>query len=930
LDCPHESTLGAFVDGRLPRTEAAAIEEHARTCPRCPGRIEHARAEASGGRTATFANVAGVEVRPRSGSEPEPPIERRAGHDPELLERGASVGRYTILALVGRGGMGEVYAAYDPELDRKIALKLLRARSSDPRSRARLLREAKAIAKLSHANVVVVHDAGTFDERVFIAMEFVDGETLKEWLAAAPRGRREILDVFASAGRGLEAAHVAGLVHRDFKPHNVMVGKDGSVRVMDFGVARQVDATGGADADVVDAPAIGAGDAQVADAPGDGAGEPPVLGDSPDDLSFTRTGELVGTPLYMAPEQFQAGRTDARTDQFSFCVALYSALYRAHPFGGESIDVLVGRVLTGEVQPPPAKHDVPTWLRRVLLRGLSVSPAARWPSMTALLEALEQDPARARRRRGAAAGIALLVGAAAFTLVRGPRRAESLCRGGPARLAGIWEPPGASSAPAPRPRRDALEGAFGRAGGPASSSWREIWTRVEAGLDRYATSWVGMYREACEATHARGEQSPETLELRMSCLDERRAALGALTNVLASADAATVASAVDAVNALPPVDQCGDIKLLREPTDSPRDEATRARARDIRERLATAKAENDTGHHAEALARVRGLVTEARALGYRSLVAETLEAEGEFQDGATFHAEVIPLVQEAVWTALSVKRDDLAARGAAVLTGWVGYYAGSREEGMRWARLGSALLDRLGPGHDILRAWFLVGEGNSALAANDPEAALPLFREALARKEKLLPPDHPDIAISVATIAETLHRLGKNDDALAMVRRAREIDVRAYGPTARTLPQHLSNEGEYLVALGRAKEAVPLFEDALARTGQVAPDSPILAYPLTGLAQAWLALGRPDEARPLLERALALRATAPNALDLAETRFALARALWEVDKDRPRAHGLAVAARDAYAAMAGDAAKPVAAADAKAQLTAIDAWLTRH
>jgi tetratricopeptide (TPR) repeat protein/predicted Ser/Thr protein kinase len=912
VDCPSENTLSAFADGRLPRADIEAIEAHAHACNRCPRRIDSAREAASGRGTDTVANVAVGYLRPRENVESG---EAAGAHvDAEMdgaeLERGAAIGRYTILALVGRGGMGAVYAAYDPELDRKIALKLLRARSSDRRSRSRLLREAKAIAKLSHPNVVVVHDAGTFDERVFIAMEFVEGRTLKEWLAEAPRTRREILDVFVSAARGLHAAHTAGLVHRDFKPQNVMVSVTGAVRVMDFGLAREVDADG-------HAPGEAALEAGAEPLPMSAASSSRT---SDGDLTFTRTGELVGTPLYMAPEQFMAARTDARTDQFSFCVALHQALFRAHPFAGDSIDVLVARVLTADVQPPPAKHDVPTWLRRVLLRGLAVAPAARWPSMAALIEALERDPARARRRWGAAAGLALLVGAATITLVRGPRRAESLCRGGPARLAGLWEPAGPAGTP--RPRRDALAAAFEHAGGAQA---RETWTRVEGALDRYASRWLGMYRDACEATHARGEQSSETLDLRMGCLDERRDDLRALTDVLATADGTAIANAVDAVNALPSVDRCGDVKLLREPVDSPRDEATRTRAQEIRARLATAKMLHLTGKQDEAVRLVRGLIVEARALGYRSLLAEALDDEAEIQEGSDFQPEVLDVLSESVYTALTVKRDDVAARAAALLATNVGYYLGRREEGWRWARLSGALLDRLGPGQDLLRSWLLHDEGNLKMGAHDYEGALALFRGAVALKEKILPPDHPDIAISMTAIAETLHRMGKDLEALTITQRAVELDVRAYGPESTNLARTLSNEGEYLVALGRAQEAETAFERSLAQFGKTTgPESPLLAYPLTGLAEARLALGRPAEAAPLLEHALRLRATAaPDDLEAADTRFALARALPDTAKERPRARGLAVAARDSYARVVEDPR-------AKARAGTINEWLARH
>jgi eukaryotic-like serine/threonine-protein kinase len=293
LVCLDEDTLRALAAGAGTDARASA---HLATCASCRARLDVADPTArlaAGARlieTGTQRLEASPAPRPRQVSE---------------LPRGMSVGRYTVLELLGRGAMGQVYAAYDPKLDRKIALKLLHADESraDGWAEARLLREAQAIAKLSHPNVVTVHDAGTFDERVFIAMEFVDGDTVKEWLARAPRTWREILRVFADAARGLGAAHAAGLVHRDFKPANVMLGKDGGVRVMDFGLVRQL----GLEADNPTA-------------------RPPVAGAGQNEertADLTRTGELLGTPRYMAPEQFMAGPVDARTDQFSFCVALY-------------------------------------------------------------------------------------------------------------------------------------------------------------------------------------------------------------------------------------------------------------------------------------------------------------------------------------------------------------------------------------------------------------------------------------------------------------------------------------------------------------------------------------------------------------------------------------------------------------------------------
>jgi serine/threonine protein kinase len=300
------------------------------------------------------------------------------GAGPSDLERGATLGRYIVLGTLGAGGMGVVYSAYDPELDRKVAVKLLHASAHDSIGRARLLREAQALARLSHPNIVSVYDVGTHGDRVWVAMELVAGTTLGRWLRGRPREWPAVLETMIAAGRGLAAAHATGLVHRDFKPDNVMVGDDGRVRVMDFGLAR---------AAASDAAHELAGDDDLAP-------RLPALRDA-----ITRAGSIAGTPAYMAPEQFAAASVDARTDQFSFCVAAWEALFGRRPFRGESALELGAAVMRGAIEPAPAGRRVPSWLRKLLIRGLAPAPEERWPTMDALLHALARGRARARSRR---------------------------------------------------------------------------------------------------------------------------------------------------------------------------------------------------------------------------------------------------------------------------------------------------------------------------------------------------------------------------------------------------------------------------------------------------------------------------------------------------------------------------------------------------
>ncbi len=308
-----------------------------------------------------------------------------------LPERGGLIGRYMVSSQLGSGAMGVVYAAFDPELDRKVALKLLRHRDDDvDTARRRLQREAQSLAKLAHPNVVSVHDVGVYEGQLFVAMEFVEGQTLREWMdeVGEPRAWPQVLEVFMAAGRGLAAAHETGLIHRDFKPDNVMLGADGRVRVMDFGLARGDE---GGEVETEESVELESMDGPVE--------------------RLTMTGAMMGTPAYMALEQFEGATIDARSDQFGFCVALYEALHGERPFAGKTMGQLVKALVDDELEPPPRGTKVPAWLREVIIRGLAKDPRERHASMQALLDALGDDPVARRRRWALRGGIAVaLVG----------------------------------------------------------------------------------------------------------------------------------------------------------------------------------------------------------------------------------------------------------------------------------------------------------------------------------------------------------------------------------------------------------------------------------------------------------------------------------------------------------------------------------------
>ncbi|HEY3571423.1 MAG TPA: serine/threonine-protein kinase [Thermoanaerobaculia bacterium] len=871
----------------------------------------------------------------------------RPGAPAEGLDRGATVGRYVVLDRIGAGGMGVVYAAYDPELDRRVAIKLLRPdRFSSEGGRLRLLREAQALARLTHPNVVAVHDAGTFGERVFVAMELVEGETLREWLKAGSRSWREVLDRFLPAGRGLAAAHAAGLVHRDFKPENVLLGRDGRLRVVDFGLAKAL---------------------------ADAAEEPAAAGEAAEDSGgalvtpLTEWGVVLGTPAYMAPEQLRGIAADARSDQFSFCVALYEALYGERPFAGDGPRALAEAVLRGAVREAPAGTRVPGWLRAVVLRGLKVSPEERYPTMDDLLRDLEHDPAAVRRRWLAAAAVVLVTGALFSSLGWFQARRAQLCGGSEERLAGVWD----------GPRKQAIRAAFLATGSPVAAN---AWRIVESSLDRYAVDWARMRRTACEATRLRGEQSEDLLDRRMLCLDQHLQDAAAVTKLFAEADSQVVGKAVVSVGALPPVADCADVERLTAKLPPPRDPKLRARVEAVRALVADARALNVAGKRREGLAKAVAAEEQARPLGYGPLEAEALYQKGFLQDIMGDFKGAEATLFDALTAAQASGHQEVAARSAAQLSWVTGHEESLPAEGEKWARIAQSLADgaRGGPG---LRSELLVQQ--SAIRAHEArfqeaaglatralslaeqagrdnpkipsilndlaeyqnqmghrEEALRNVRRSLEIREKTLPPDHPDFANAYNTLGNIESNLGHQPEAAAAFEHAIEIDRKQYGPkhwlvggalvglaTAHQYQGHLDlalrydrealdifqarnpedfyvgqvlvNMGEVLRLQGKPGEALESYRKALAVLEKAAgADNPNLGYPLSEMARVLPMLGRAAEAIAPAERAVALFGKGQgDPHDLNEARFFLASALWDGGGDRARAAQLARQAR---------------------------------
>jgi tetratricopeptide (TPR) repeat protein len=727
-----------------------------------------------------------------------------------------TLARYELVERIAEGGFGSVYLGLDPELDRRVAIKLLQGRPrsglDDTEARSRLLREAQAMASFSHPNVVAVYDVGTFDDAdgpgtspgVFIVMEYVEGPTLRQWLAERRRGWREVLAVLGAAGRGLAAAHGQGLVHRDFKPSNVVVASDGRVRVLDFGLVRAVDAPVESGRHAVSAISADRGDDSSVSS-SRSARTPSLL-----DGTITREGTVMGTPAYMAPEQHAGLAADERSDQYAFCVALYEALYGQRPFSGKAGELAVAKQSEAIAQ-PPAERKVPPWIHRIVLRGLSADPARRFNDMGEVLAALANDPALRRRRiaiglAGAAGLVAALWGGYAW--LGGSGRA---CVGQAEDLAGVWDAETSTQ----------VEQSFAATG----AAFSEVaWARVQTTLDDYASRWTELRKEACEATLVREEQSIEVMSERMLCLDRRLQRVAGVTRLFAAADRAIVERAVETVAGLPRLEECLEVTGSEGGAlEGPEREVVLA----AEQAVAEGRALQQAGRSAEGIEVAEGAIAPARTLNHLPTVARLslLLADLHATLGKLEQAE--RLVKEALATAERADEEAIAL-DAMISTVSILTELGRHDAADSAAEMATARVARVAPDSDT-EARLLLKVGMLRVEQGKAPEAVEVLTRALRLSEELYGADHLKLVYCHNGIGYAYFVLGRFDETYSHLSRSLEIARAHLGNEHPMVAKDLNNLGNVLDMRGRHAEALATYREALQMAeAALAPDDPVL------------------------------------------------------------------------------------------------------
>jgi len=713
------------------------------------------------------------------------------------------VDRFSILETLGAGGMGVVYAAFDPRLNRRVALKLVKPEVAATASHveARLLREAQAMARLSHPNVVQIHEVGLWHGRVYIAMELVVGRSLAGWIEAETRDWRDVVRVFVEAGLGLAAAHSVGIVHRDFKPANVLVGDDGRIRVSDFGLAR-------GELDTEEAPTA----KDVRDPVAALAGP-----------TSTVAGPRAGTPGYMSPEQFLGRTVTAASDQFSFCVALYHALHGQRPFAGDDRESLMRAVLAGAIQ-APARLRIPRRIHRALVRGLAREPEARFPTMQALLAAIAvRSPWRAVFP--AALFFAAGLGVSGVALYGDP------CADDGALLANAWDPS----------TRAAAQYAFAGASVPDAPV---LWASASRMVDDYSASVSRTFVQSCEAQR-RGESSQELHDLRVACLRRRVAVVRGIAGAMIGGETEALRNATQAASQLGELGGCEDERALLLGMDPPPPAQIGELTR-IRGIIDQAHALELLGDLKASEALAADAVAAARRSGHAATLAEALFIGGRLALHAHEYRAAEDALREALELAMGARHDALVGE----LWSWrITANARRRDdvqEAREWLRLADVWLGR--GETPLLRAALERARGIVHQIAGEHADAKAASQRALEIREQVFGPEHLEVAIERYNHANSLDVLGFTDEAIEAYQRALAVIRRDVGDRHELTADVHYNLGVALVGLGTpealAQAEVEFLRHRAVFEGERGPDAPELAK--GSLALAKLALMRED------------------------------------------------------------------------------------
>jgi tetratricopeptide (TPR) repeat protein len=721
----------------------------------------------------------------------------------------ARVDRFELGERLGSGGMGVVYRASDPTLEREVALKVVRPDRSSAPLRESLLHEARFAARLQHPNVVAVYEVGEHDDVVWIAMELVEGVTLRAW-CEAPRTWRDIVEVFIGAGEGLAEAHRRGLVHRDFKPENVLVEAlaDGGVRprVADFGVA-----------------------------------QPTRVRDDGEDAPFL----AAGTPAYMAPEQLVGDRVDPRADQFAFCLALYEALEGKRPFRADQLTTRWGppRRRSKDRVPRP-NGSWPRWLYRIVVRGLEYEPSERFDSMDVLLDALRQGIAQ-RRRRTLAVALSGAIGAAGLFAWIG---APDPCQGARRSVERVWD---ASTRQGLQTWIEPEEGAFRQ----------ESATALTEGLDVWFTQWGDERESACRASQVERRQSADLRDLRDGCLDRGLLEVdGWLRSVQSSpADPLRISEALEHLGHLPDLRACSDVTTLRRQVPLSGGPNVRAEAKTLRDAVAQLRGATYAGGWEPELARAH--LEQAEALGFAPLVADAafLVGLGELTHGRREQAKAH--LGSGYHAAIRGRADRLTAE-IALLRAWADIEAqDDLVAGARWLEDAKAFVDALGSPPALHATWL---DHAGVLASFDGRhaEAEQKHRRALALRASVVP-DSLAVAASRMNLFVALHRQQRYDEARVELGLAREIVVQHLGPHHPQVGKFDTNLASLLQLDGKPQASLEALDRAFeVKRAAFGERHPQLTTTLVNRANTRFSLGDYDGGFEDLREVIAIRTAA--------------------------------------------------------------------